>query len=83
MHELAHLVRVAREDHDQVFPQVLHHLQHRVDRFLAKSVVLALLERVRLVDEQHAASRALHDLAGLDRGLARVFGHQLLPRNLH
>ena len=83
MQELAHLVGVAGENHDQVFAHVLHHLQHRVDRLLPECVVLGVLQAVCFVDKEHAALGALHDFSGLDRGLAGVFGDEFLPRYLH
>src|SRR6266545_1189608 len=50
---------------------VLHPLQQRLDRLRAEVLpCLGAGERVRLVDEEHAVERALHDSVGLDRGRA-------------
>ena len=53
---------------------VLHLLDQGVDGLLA---VLVAVERVGLVDEQHAAERGSDDLGGLGRGLPEVARHQL------
>ncbi len=76
--EGAHLPRVARHDHDQVVPVVLHLHQDLGHRLLAE-VALALLlhEVVRLVHEQHPSVRLLHQFAGLGGGLADVLPHQV------
>ena len=56
---------------------ILHQLDQRVNRLAAKVVVHALARQgVRLVDEQDAAQRAVHNLRHLARRLADVARHQ-------
>ena len=69
-----HRVRVAGHDQHQVVPLVLHLLDQGVHSLGA---VLVAGQAVGLVDEQHAADGAGHDLGRLDRGLTQVAGHQL------
>ena len=77
--ERVHPVLVAGEDHDQVVALVLHHLQQDLDRLLAVvALVLGPVQVVRLVDEQHAAHRALQHLRGLGRGVADVLADEVV-----
>jgi hypothetical protein len=84
--ELAHLVRVASHDHHHVVPAVLHELDQGVDGLPAEVGAGARAaggERVRLVDEQHAAARLLELLRRLERGRADILGHQIGSGHLH
>ncbi|CAN3975946.1 16S rRNA (guanine(966)-N(2))-methyltransferase RsmD, partial [Dysosmobacter welbionis] len=60
--ELVHQPVVARDDHHQVVPVVLHGLQQRVDGLLAEVVGPAAVEGVCLVDEQHTPQSGVDDL---------------------
>ena len=70
--EFLHQAVVARDDHDEVVAVVLHRLEQRVDGLLTEVVVALAVERVGLVDEQHAAERLFDDLARLDGRLTDV-----------
>mmetsp|Transcript_9629 Transcript_9629/g.24919 ORF Transcript_9629/g.24919 Transcript_9629/m.24919 type:complete len:268 (+) Transcript_9629:1500-2303(+) len=62
---------------------VLDLFHQRVDRLLPPRVGRALvLERVRLVDEEHAAKRTLHRVARELRCLAVVWADEVLARHL-
>ena len=61
--KLAHLVRVAGDDDGEIVAVVLHELDERVDRLAAEVVLAAARQRVRLVDQQHAAERRLEHRA--------------------
>jgi hypothetical protein len=83
VHQLAHRRRVAGEDDHQVVAVVLHQLGQDRQRLVA--VVLpgrAGHQRMRLVDEQHAAERPLDDGLHLGRGLADVLADQVGPGDL-
>ena len=81
MDELVHQPVVARDDHHQVVPVVLHGLQQRVDGLLAEVVGPAAVEGVCLVDEQHTPQSGVDDLPGLDGCLSHVARHQ--PAAVH
>ena len=82
--ELVHAVLVAGEDHDQPVAVVLHHLQEDLDRLLAVvALVLGPVQVVRLVDEQHAAVRALEHVLGLGRRVPDVLPHQVVAGDRH
>ena len=74
--EPLHFLRVARHDHHETVAVVLHALEERGNRLLAVGVVLPVHKRIRLVDEQDAAQRRVDHLAGLDRRLPRIAGHE-------
>ena len=82
--ELVHPVLVAGEDHDQPVALVLHHLEEDLDRLLAVvALVLRAVQVVRLVDEQHAAVRALEHVLGLRRRVPDVLPHQVVAGDRH
>ena len=81
--EVLHLLGVARGDHHEVLATILQLHQQFVDRLLPEVAVVALGQRVRLVDEQHAAQRPLNLRPGLGRGLADVSDHQIGALGLH
>ena len=62
---------------------VLHAFHQRVDGLQAEAVVLAPVEGVGLVDEQHAAQGGLDGLLGEGRGVAHVLAHQVAPGDFH
>ena len=80
--ERAHLVFVAGHDHREVLALLLHHLDERGDGLVTEVDEAVGGERVRLVDEQHAADRLLDDLLDLDRGLADIPGDQIRSTGL-
>ena len=62
LEEDVHPVLVSGQDHQQVVPPVLHHLQQDVDALLAVVFrVVGPVQGVGLVDEQHAAHRAVEN----------------------
>ena len=80
--EGVHPVLVAGENDDQVVALVLHHLQQDLDHLLpVVAFVLGPVEVIRLVDEQHAAHRALQHLLGLGRGVADVLADEVVARH--
>ena len=84
LEERLHAVAIAREDHDEVVAVVLHHLQQDLDRLLAVvALVLRSIEVIRLVDEQHAAHRALQHLAGPRRRVPDVLADEVVARHGH
>ncbi len=74
---------IARGDDDEIGPMVLHHLQQFGQRFSAEVAVAPRFQRVCLVDEEHPAQSALHDSAGLGRGLPHELRDQVRPGDLH
>ncbi|MDQ0773877.1 hypothetical protein QF026_002343 [Streptomyces aurantiacus] len=81
-----HLAGVAGRDHHHVVAVVLHQFQDGVHRLAAEvgaAVAAVRGQRVRLVDEQHAAERPLEGLAGLDRGTADDLRDQVGAGDLH
>ena len=74
--QLRHLLRVAGKDDDHRITAVLDVLDDGVDRFPAEVLLAASGQRVRLVDEQHAAVGRVEDLGDLGRGLADEAGDQ-------
>ena len=77
--ERVHPVLVAGEDHDEVVALVLHDLEQDLDRLLpVVALVLGPVQVVGLVDEQHAAHRALQHLAGLRRRVADVLADEVV-----
>ena len=82
--ELLHEVSVAGDDDHKVVAVVLHGLEQRVHRLLAEvAVALAHRERVRLVDEEHAAERLVNNLGRARRRLADVAAHEPGAVDLH
>ena len=81
LHELVHLLLVAREDEgDGLAPLVVHHLHHLVDRLAPEVGAPArhrLRELVRLVHEEDAAARRLDVLGRLGRRLVDEARHQV------
>ena len=68
---LRHRRRVPRDDHDEVVAVVFHALQQCRDGFGAEVVIAVGHERVRLVDEQDAASGVVAGLVHLRSRSAR------------
>lgn len=60
--ETAHLAVVPGEDDNEVIAMVLGQLDQRVERLLTKLVALVGHDRVRLVDDEHAAECRLDHL---------------------
>ena len=84
LEEGVHARLVAGEDHHQVLALVLHHLHQDLDGFLAVvALVLRAVQVVGLVDEQHAAHRALQHFLGLGRGVADVLADEVVARHGH
>ena len=83
MNEHIHQPVIARGDHHQIIPMVFHGLQERVDGLLTKIVAGTAVQRIGLVDEQHAAQSLLHRLAGLDGRLSHVARHKPAAVHLH
>ncbi len=82
LEEVVHLLLVAGHDNHQVVAVVLHLLQQGVHGLGAK-VVAAAVERVGLVDKEHAAQCALHHGLGLGRGASDVLGDKVRAGDLH
>ena len=61
---------------------VLHELDQRRDRLAAEVLEVAAGERVRLVDEQHAADGAVDDFRDLEGRLADVARDEVRARRL-
>jgi hypothetical protein len=77
--ELVHAVFVAGQDHDEPVAVVLRDLQEDLDRLLAVvALVLGPVQVVGLVDEQHAAVRALEHVLRLGRRVPDVLSHEIL-----
>mmetsp|Transcript_29238 Transcript_29238/g.83586 ORF Transcript_29238/g.83586 Transcript_29238/m.83586 type:complete len:650 (-) Transcript_29238:1219-3168(-) len=82
LEELLHLVGVASADDDHRLALVLHLLDQRVDGLLAEAVLVPLHERVRLVQEEHAAERLLNPVLRLVGRLPDVLGHEVRAAHL-
>ena len=79
--EVVHPVLVTGEDHDQLVPLGLHHLQQDLDRLAAVvALVLRLVEVVGLVDEEDAAVGAAEHLLRLRRRVADVLADEVVAR---
>src|SRR4029450_8055210 len=76
-----HVTRVPGRDRHHVVPVVLHQLHQRVDG-LPTEVVALPGQRVRLVDEQHAAAGPGEDLGRLDRVVPYLLPDQVGPGDL-
>ena len=84
LEEDIHPVLVARENHDELVPLVLHHLKQDLDRLLAEILaVIGLVERGSLVDEQHPAHRAVKHPPGLRRRLAHILADEVVAHGVH
>ncbi len=83
MDEVVHQSVVARHNDHQIVPVVLHGLQKGVDGLLTEVVLRSAVERISLVDEQHAAQSRVDDPGGLDGRLPHVSGHQTAAVHLH
>ena len=68
--EHLHLPGVARQNDHQLVPVIIHALHKGVDGFHAKAVLLAAVEAVGFVDEQHAAQRTFNDAVCQRGGVA-------------
>lgn len=55
--KLLHFFCIARQNNDKVFSVVLHPLDDGIDGFQSETVVRAAVQRICLIDEQHAAER--------------------------
>ncbi len=76
--EGVHPVLVAGQDHHDLVPLVLHHLQQDLDRLLAVvPLVVGPVQVVGLVDEQHAAHGSLEDLIGLGSSMADILADEV------
>ena len=83
--EPVRVVRIAGQHDDQPVPVVLGPLEQRLHRLGAERVaalVADVVQRVGLVDEQHAAHGRVDQLVGLDGGRAEVLAHQVAPVRL-
>ena len=81
--EAGHLAGVAGDDADEVSAAVLQEGEQGVDGLLAGVVVVVLLERVGLVDEEYASHGLVDHLLGLYGRVAHVLRHQVLAHDLH
>ena len=64
LEEGVHPVTVPGEDHDEIVPLVLHHLEEDLDGFLTVvPLVLSPVQVIGLVDEQHSPHRSLQNLS--------------------
>ena len=68
--EVVHLVGVAGNNADELASVVLQAFQQRVDGLAAERVVVARMQRVSLVDEEHASHSRVDELVGLDGRLS-------------
>ena len=62
---------------------ILHRLEYRLYGLPAEVVIPAGGQRIRLVDEQHAAEGGLYDLLRFQRRLPDVARHQARTVHLH
>ena len=62
---------------------VLHGLQDGINGLLAKIIVSAAVEGIRLVDKQDAAQGFFHDFRGFQRRLAHIACHQTAAVHLN
>ena len=83
VNKLLHQVGVARHDHHQIVPMVLHGLQHGIDGLLSEIIFRFAIEGVCLVDKQHAAHGLFDGLLGLESRLAHIAGHKAAAVHLH
>ena len=70
--EFVHLLRVTRHDADKLPSVVLESFQESVYGLRAKRVLVARLERISLVDEEHTADSGIHELVCLYGSLSTI-----------
>ncbi len=83
--EPVHVAGVAGQHDDQPVAVILGPLEQGLDRLGPERVtagVALVVQRVGLVDEQHAAQRRVDQPVGLDRGRAEVLADQVGPVRL-
>ena len=78
-----HLLGVTRQNDHQLIPVILHSLYKSVDGFQPEAVLLAAVEAVCFVNEEHTAQSALDDAVGQGGGVAGVAAHQVGTGHLH
>ena len=74
-----HLVRVARDDDDELVAVVLHALEERIDGLVAKVLLAAVGQGVGFVYKQDAVQRLVNDGVRLHSRLANVLRNELRP----
>src|SRR5438270_8345745 len=84
LEERFHAVLVARENDDEIFALVLHHLQENLDGLLPiVPFILLAVEVVGLVDEKYTAHRPLEHLFSFGSGMANILANQVIACHRH